>query len=243
MSEDEYLHLDEVEGSLRAAATIVPLVLELTGPVSSVVDVGGGTGGWLREFGKAGVPRLALIDSAAVEPHLLIPRQCFHAADLEGPLPALGRFDLATSLECAEHLSKSRAKSLVEWLTSSADVVLFSAAVPGQGGKHHINEQSSRFWSSLFRGCNFVRRDVLRQRILGDETIPYWYRQNLFFYVKQGLSFAASSPDFLPDDFVLVHRSVEQSYIQPGVRRLVRGLGPAVVAAARRRLRLGKGEE
>ena len=167
--------------------------LELTGAVSSVVDVGGGTGGWLREFGKAGVARLALIDSAAVEPHLLIPRECFHAADLERPLPDLGRFDLATSLECAEHLSQSRATSLVQWLTSTADVVLFSAAVPGQGGKGHINEQPAGFWSSLFRSYDFVRRDLVRQRILGDETIPYWYRQNLFFYVKQGRALADSS--------------------------------------------------
>jgi spermidine synthase len=62
MSENRYRHLDEVGGSLHAAETIVPLVVELTGPVSSVVDVGGGTGGWLREFSKAGVARLALGD-------------------------------------------------------------------------------------------------------------------------------------------------------------------------------------
>ena len=237
MSEDDYRHLDEVDGSLRAAATIVPLVLELTGPVNSVVDVGGGTGGWLREFCKAGVARLALIDSPAVEPHLLIPRECFHAADLEQPLPDLGRFDLATSLECAEHLSASRATSLVEWLTSTADVVLFSAAVPGQGGKGHINEQSPTFWSSLFRACGFVRRDILRQRILGDQTIPYWYRQNLFFYVKQGRSLADSSPDFLPDDFVLLQRDLEQAYSHHGLRKVLRDFGPALLASVRRLVR------
>jgi hypothetical protein len=237
MSDEEYRHLDEVEGSLRAAETIVPLVLELTGPVRSVVDVGGGTGGWLREFGRAGVARLALIDSAAVDPHLLIPRECFHPADLERPLPALGRFDLATSVECAEHVSASRAKALVEWLTSTADIVLFSAAVPGQGGKNHINEQPVDFWSSLFRSCAFVRRDILRHRILGDRSIPYWYRQNLFFYVKQGCSLADASPDFLPDDFVLLHRAIEENYRQPGLRKLLRDVPPALVASIRRRLR------
>jgi len=69
-----YKHLDEVDGALRAAERIVPLVLELTGSVKSVADVGGGTGAWLREFRKAGVTHVRLFDSAAVEAPLLIPR-------------------------------------------------------------------------------------------------------------------------------------------------------------------------
>jgi len=82
-----------------------------------------------------------------------------------------------------------------------------------------------------------VRRDILRQRILGDQTIPYWYRQNLFFYVKQGCSLADSSPDFLPDDFVLLQRDVEQAYSHPGLRKVLRDFGPAVLASVRRRVR------
>ena len=214
MSEDQYRHLDEVDGSLRAAATIVPLVLELTGPVSSVVDVGGGTGGWLREFGKAGVARLALIDSAAVEPHLLIPRECFHAADLERPLPELGRFDLATSLECAEHLSEQRSRSLVQWLTSTADVVLFRPRSPDNRAR--VISTNSRpatgrrcfaavasfaaiFFDSAFSAIKRSRTGIAR--ICSSTS-------------SRGRSLADSSPDFLPEDFVLLHRDVETTYAQ-----------------------------
>lgn len=237
MIESDYKHVDEADGAIRAAATIVPLVLEITGPLNSVVDVGGGTGGWLREFGKAGVARLALVDAAVVEPHLVVPRECFHAADLEQPLPALGRFGMAASLECAEHLSAARAESLVEWLTSASDVVLFSAAIPGQGGKSHINEQFSSYWSTLFGKFHFVRRDVIRQRILSDASIPWWYRQNIFLYVKQGLPLAEAPPNFLPEEFSLIHREVEKSYNHPRLKKVLQDLGPAVLATVRSRLR------
>jgi SAM-dependent methyltransferase len=237
MSVDDYRHLDEVDGSIRAAQKIVPLVLELTGPLQSVVDVGGGTGGWLREFSKAGVDRLALVDSKAVAPHLVIPRECFYPADLELPLPDLGRFDLAASLECAEHLSASRADSLVQWLTSAADIVLFSAAVPGQGGRHHINEQFPRYWAAIFQRFNFIRRDIIRQRILTDDSIPYWYRQNLFLYVKRGHPLDNSTPDLIPDDYVLLHREMEKLYSRPRLGKLLHDIGPAISASINFRIR------
>jgi hypothetical protein len=237
MNNGEYRHLDEVEGAIRAAQAIVPAVMEITGPLSSVVDVGGGTGGWLREFGSAGVGRLALVDAEAVRPFMVIPPECLHAADLEQPLPSLGRFDLAACLECAEHLSASRANDLVSWLASAADVVLFSAAIPGQGGKNHINEQFPRYWSALFEKQGFVKRDVLRQRFLTDPSIPWWYRQNLFFYVKAGRSLATSQEDLIPDDFALILREMEKSYSRPRLRKVLHDLPPAIAASLGSRFR------
>jgi hypothetical protein len=237
MSEDQYQFIEIAEGSIRAAAKVAPLVLQITGPLQSVVDVGGGSGGWLREFSRAGVERVALIDAAVVEPHLLIPRECFHPADLEKQLPELGRFDMACSLECAEHLSESRAEPLVEWLTSAADVVLFSAAIPGQGGHKHINEQFPVYWSDLFGKFNFVRRDVVRQHLLGDASIPWWYRQNLLLYVKEGRQLPNSPPDFLPEEFGLMHREVENNYSRPRLRELMHDLPSAMLNSVRSRLR------
>jgi hypothetical protein len=61
---------------------------------------------------------------------LCIPKDRFAAVDLRQPLPADRKFDLAISGEVAEHLPAT----LVGTLTSVSDVVLFSAAIPGQGG-------------------------------------------------------------------------------------------------------------
>lgn len=234
---NRYKHLDEVEGALRAAERIIPLVLELTGPVKSVADVGGGTGAWLRQFRDAGIPHVRLFDSAAVEPHLLIPRECFQPIDLECELPPAERFDLVVSVECAEHLRSERAEPLVQWLTSAADIVLFSAAIPGQGGKEHRHEEFPNYWAELFGRFHFVRRDVIRHRILFDASIPWWYRQNLFLYVKKGRQLAQAMNDFLPEDFTLIHRQVENSYRHPSLRFLLRQFPPACIASIRAHLR------
>jgi hypothetical protein len=50
------------------------------------------------------------------------------------------RFDLAISLEVAEHLPEGSAGALVSTLIEAAPVVVFSAAIKGQSGTNHINE-------------------------------------------------------------------------------------------------------
>ena len=63
----------------------------------------------------------------------------FRAADLSQPIDLGRRFDVVQSLEVAEHLPSSRASEFIGTLTSHDPLVMFSAAVPGQGGEHHIN--------------------------------------------------------------------------------------------------------
>ena len=51
-------------------------------------------------------------------------------------------FALAQSFEVAKHLDQQYALKFVKLLTSCADIVLFSAAIPYQGGVCHINSVS-----------------------------------------------------------------------------------------------------
>lgn len=230
-SVDSYAHVDEVDAALRAAEKIVPVVLQFTGAVNSVADVGGGTGAWLSQFHKAGVQALRLFDSRAVERHLLVPRSCFTAVDLERELPPKERFDLVVCVECAEHLRPERAQPLVDWLTSAANIVVFSAAIPGQGGKAHIHEQYPRYWADRFSQRGFVQRDVIRQHILFDNSIVWWYRQNLFLYVKEGWQLGRAATDFLPKEFTLIHQHVENAYERPRLAHVLSQLGPACMAS------------
>ena len=57
------------------------------------------------------------------------------------------------SLEVAEHLSPGRAESFISDLCQAAPVVLFGAAIPGQGGVGHLNEQWQSYWANLFEAC------------------------------------------------------------------------------------------
>lgn len=172
------------EGALRSAEVIVPLVLELIRP-RSVVDVGCGTGLWLATFAQHGVVDYLGVDRFAPPGLLAIPRDRFIEADLTHPLE-LGRvFDLAISLEVAEHLPDGSASRFIESLTRLAPVVLFSAAIPGQGGTNHVNEQWPDYWSCLFAARGFDPIDIVRPRIWHNESVELWYAQNTILYVAR----------------------------------------------------------
>jgi SAM-dependent methyltransferase len=237
MSETAYLHLDEVPGAEQAARRLVPAIVDIVGPVRSVVDVGGGTGAVLKAFTAFGVEKLLLLDVEAVRPELLIHEADFQATNLNATLPNLDRFDLALCLECAEHLNPQQGTALVDCLTASADIVIFSAAVPGQRGKGHINLRPLEYWKSLFERRGFRRRDVIRPRILHDRSIPFWYRQNVFLYCRPSATLAIDASDFLPDDFHLVHRDLIVGYREPGFSVVLKMLWPAFVRGIRNRLK------
>jgi SAM-dependent methyltransferase len=179
-SREFYSDLDA--GSAVSADVIVPILLSVF-PASSVIDIGCGTGTWLQAFARNGVTDYIGIDGMYVPPDLLkIPADRFRAADLQRLLDVGRRFDIACSLEVAEHLPSDCAKQFVELLTKAAPVVLFSAAVPHQGGTGHINEQWQSYWSDLFSACGYSALDCIRPAVYGDKRVEWWYRQNTLVY-------------------------------------------------------------
>ena len=236
MHENDYAYADEVAASITSAERIIPVILRATGPVNSVTDLGGGTGAWLQVFQEHGVDRVRLIDTPDARSGLLVDAADFDAADLNVDFPRVSRCDLAVCVECAEHLQPHRSAPLVEWLTATADRVVFSGAVPGQAGKNHINLRPPTFWSDLFHAQGFVRRDVLRSHIIHEAEIPWWYRQNLFLYVKVGVSLATDEEDFLSADFELVNIGIMYDLRNIRFLERLRALGPAFMASIRRKL-------
>jgi len=230
----EYRHLEEMPSSHDSADRVVPVILAVVGPVRSVVDVGGGDGGWLRVFRQHGVDRTLLIDCPEVATHLVIDKKDFLPCNLSRELPSPLRFDLAVSLECAEHLPAHRAEPLVEWLTRSADIVVFSAAIPGQGGNGHINLKSADYWEGLFARHGYKKHDVVRWRILNDRAIAWWYRQNIFVFASPAARLSDSQGEVQLEEFVLIHKDIANK--PPGLTTLLRALGPALFRAVRRRL-------
>lgn len=169
-------------GSSDSAAIIVPLLMEYVRP-SSVIDVGCGTGDWLYEFLKFGVDIVG-IDGAYLPVNTLkIPKEKILLKDLNEPLSINRRFDLVVSLEVAEHLYPERAESFVSDLTHLAPIILFSAAVPGQGGHNHVNEQWPSYWARLFNKHDYIVVDILRSLLWDNGKIQWWYRQNLLIFI------------------------------------------------------------
>jgi hypothetical protein len=230
-----YRHANEVPSSSLGAAHIVPVILRVVGNLESVVDVGGGTGAWLHVFRQHGVNRVLLVDDPSVAAGLLVERDEFLPCDLNANVPELPRCDLAVCVECAEHLQPGRAESLVACLTGAADVVVFSAAVPGQCGNGHINNQPPDYWRELFARHGFVRHDALRAHLLHEPEVPWWYRQNLFLFARPGV-LPHPPEDFLPDEFELIHCSIIAALRRPGLRATSRQLVLSLARAIRSRI-------
>jgi SAM-dependent methyltransferase len=183
---DQNFFKELADYSRRSAAAVVPLILELLHP-KSVVDIGCGTGIWLDEFGSHGVTDFHGVDGAyALDAELCIPRERFTVCDLEAGDPQLNKqFDMALSLEVAEHLSPSRASGFVSLLCRLAPVIVFSAAIPLQTGTNHINEQWPFYWEDLFLAEGFVQLDLLRPRLWQNPMVAFWYQQNTFVYATK----------------------------------------------------------
>lgn len=178
----------QAPGSAASAAAIVPAVHGLLAP-RSVIDIGCGVGAWLAEFERLGVAEVLGIDGGYVDrDQLAIDRARFVAHDLERPLPVVARrFDLALCLEVAEHLSPERGPGLVAELALFSDVVLFSAAIPGQGGEHHVNERWPSVWAGLFAEHGLAAFDPFRGLFWADQRVAWWYRQNLLLFARPGV--------------------------------------------------------
>ena len=187
------------EGSLRSARTVAPMVMDLLHP-ETILDLGCGEGTWLSVFADHGC-QIHGVDHDINPDRLQIPAENFTNFDLSHGQhlpPVRWTYDLALSLEVAEHLPPERADWLIHTLTAASKAVLFSAAIPGQGGTGHVNEQWPRYWADKFRALGYEVTGALRWRFwdLAPDEIENWYAQNLLLCVHADE--LATRPELIP---------------------------------------------
>jgi SAM-dependent methyltransferase len=233
------------EVSLRSARLVVPLVVEMLHP-KSIIDVGCGLGVWLQVFAENGVANVHGIDGDYIDRSKLhINQGDFASVDLTRDFSIDAKYDLVVCLEVAEHLPAACAEILIQRLTSASSVVLFSAAIPGQGGTSHVNERWPEYWRSLFAKHDFVMFDPFRPQIRNDRRVAFWIRQNLFLFVKRGAM--TSYPKLEPAETLelagceWVHVGLYEKWFAEatrthGVKELLREIIPAIRRSIRRRL-------
>ena len=108
----------------------------------------------------------------------------FLAKDLSLPFDVGRKFDVVISLEVAEHLPESTAAEFVDSLVKHGDIIIFSAAIPSQGGQNHLNEQWKKYWIDLFARHQYSVYDLIRPRIWDMQEVDYWYKQNMIVFGK-----------------------------------------------------------
>lgn len=176
---------DYVEQGARPSAEVVTAQVFRLLRVGSVLDVGCGRGTWLATWMTLGVADIFGLDGSYVPlESLAIPPPNFRAVDLTHPVDLGRRFDLVQSLEVAEHLPPLAADTFVSTLTAHGDLVLFSAARPGQGGESHLNERPYEYWRRLFSDRGYGMYDAVRPYINEPQVEP-WYRYNTFLFVAE----------------------------------------------------------
>jgi SAM-dependent methyltransferase len=228
--------------SRRSADTVIPHVVEVLGQPRSVLDVGCGAGAWLAGFRDAGVGELVGLEGGHPSAEQLqVAPDIIRTFDLQSPFDLGRRFDLVVSVEVAEHLPETSAAAFVGSLCRHGEVILFSAAVPGQGGSHHVNEQWPPYWAELFRAEGYECFDLLRPHLWTNPDVEWWYRQNLLLFAGGSVSRRLQDSGRQPGaPLPLVHPSLfdivlGEAFREPGLRESASGL----VNGVRRRLRRG----
>jgi hypothetical protein len=186
----------------------------------SAIDLGCGRGEWLAVFQASGVAEIQGLDGSHVDPNrMAIPASAFVTHDFTQPYRGERRYDLAMSVEVAEHLEPAAGAALVHSLTDLSDVVLFSAAAPHQAGVHHVNCQWPVYWSRLFRERSYVAVDAIRRRIWNNSAVDWWYRQNLLLYIRDARlkSYPVLAVDCTEEPLALVHPEMLRSILEWGL--------------------------
>jgi SAM-dependent methyltransferase len=237
-----------------SAEAIMGVVFDLCS-IESIIDFGCGTGTWINTAQSFGAKRVLGIEGHWLEekyldnPYLEILRY-----DLSRPINIKETFDLAISLEVAEHLPADRAETFVEDICRTSKKVLFGAAIPNQGGVGHLNEQWQSYWATLFLNLDYKAFDVIRPKIWSNPEIPFWYRQNTVLYIHQdeldkNNQIFSSSQATKPTDLNIVHPQLYDKNLQSHLAhqlenlrfsdrlKIAAGLPSGLVAAIAKRLK------
>lgn len=187
--EVKYFH-EESFHNYDAAKVILPFVIQNFNP-KSILDVGCGTGTWLKVAKELGVSEVVGIDGDYVDRSVLLQnldQNEFLAADLSFPFQLDRQFDLLICLEVAEHLHEDFAENFIYSLSLHSDLILFSAAIPLQGGQNHLNEQAPSYWIKKFENSGYHVYDPIRPLVWNSQEVDVWYKQNMFLFSRAELN-------------------------------------------------------
>ena len=175
------------EGSLKSARIVLPLIVQACA-VKSLLDIGCGAGAWLSVAKSLGLNEIAGVDGDYVDRSmLLINIAHFTPRDISKPFDTEHTYDLVQCLEVAEHVPPACSTTLVDNIVRHGRLVLFSAAVPGQGGEDHINERPYEYWRNLFAARGYRLFDFVRPQITDNAEVEPWYRYNILLFAHDSV--------------------------------------------------------
>ncbi|GBR74264.1 putative methyltransferase [Candidatus Termititenax aidoneus] len=184
-----YNKSDHEEQATISAQKSARLILEIVKKYfmpKSVIDIGCGAGTFLKCWQDMGVKELKGLDLYSGDfERLLVSKDLLDIVDLNNfSAEKYPKYDMAISLEVAEHIQANSSKMFVNNLAKLSDLILFSAAIPFQPGTAHINCRPIQFWVDLFNAAGFDCFDCIRPAAMKNKDIEWWYSQNIMLFAK-----------------------------------------------------------
>jgi hypothetical protein len=177
-----------VEGARR----ITDLLWEIYKPLR-LIDLGCGCGVYADAFRRKGA-HVTAVDGVLPAAEDSFPGPV-ERRDLTVPFPnPWGTFDMALCLEVAEHIPEDLSGPFLANITQFSDRLILSAAQPGQGGHHHVNEKPKRYWVEKLAGLGFAYNRPATGRMLeafkGSHLLSLgWMGSNISVYERMGPDF------------------------------------------------------
>ncbi|MES2937414.1 MAG: methyltransferase domain-containing protein [Pseudomonadota bacterium] len=165
--------------ALRNAPGVVRTLRAAFPQAHRVVDVGCASGIYVKEMNDRGLQAIGVEYSPKLRARAAAQGLAAYPFDLarQTPHPPGAPFDLALSLEVAEHVPGQFADAFAGYFRGLSDTVVFTAAQPGQGGPGHVNEQPRAYWIDKFAAAGFAldeeRTHAVREGLLQAQV--HWY--------------------------------------------------------------------
>jgi len=174
---------------LKDSPKIIAEVVKAYYSPKNIVDIGCGSGLYLRELNKLGIEIFGVDGSPAALRNLVIDKDKFLLQDITYNFSLPQRYDCAICFEVGEHIPTIKSDILVDNITKISDFVIFAAAQKGQGGRDHINEQGAQFWVDTFykKGYSLLAEDTKKiRKILSDREAAFWLIENILIFKRMG---------------------------------------------------------
>ena len=152
--------------------------------VTKVLDVGCGPGNYVTEMRKIGIEA----DGVDIDPRCKETPHCkqLDVTQFKGEPP---RYPIVISLEVGEHIPAHLSWNYVSYITNTKpDMVIFSAAIPGQGGDGHINLQYKSYWVHRFDVNGYQFDFLATEELRGYMASGYhlgWFIQNVMVFTPK----------------------------------------------------------
>lgn len=155
----------------------------------TLYDVGCGTGGYVQGLRQRGVDAFGIEGSTSAREYLDVREEFIFWKDVREPLNlGIEKVDMAMSLEVAEHIEPEYSDMYAKNLTELSNMILISAAPPGQGGHYHVNCQPPKYWIEKFGKLDYAYIPELVEDF--KESLLKWkHRREVWVYAKNALVF------------------------------------------------------